>query len=230
MTGGLRSREVWDREYLRCGRRFRGAAPDLPLLPPGAIVLEAGCGDGKSLFTMINNGWQVLAIDFSTEAIKVCRRSPVLREFSYLIANVAALPVCENSCDAVILSHVTGHASEQERKEITKEAIRVLKPGGLLYFRDFSCKDFRAGNGRLTETGTRLRGNGIYTHYFTPFEIRDLFSELSFISIREDTWFIGSHKNRLPRAEIVAEFRKSQKATQNIQGYKAAVLIAHPSN
>jgi ubiquinone/menaquinone biosynthesis C-methylase UbiE len=210
MTGRVHRQEVWDREYLIRGRRFGRAPPDLPFLVPGAIVLEAGCGDGKTLSAMVNRGWQVLALDFSPEAIKICTRSPVLQGISYLIADAAILPVRGNSCDAVFFSHVIGHVPERERRAIALEAIRILKIGGRLFFRDFSSEDFRAGTGTPIEAGTWVRGDRIQTHYFSMIEVRDLFSGLSLMFIREEIWFIRKQNDRRRRVEIVAEFRKEQ--------------------
>jgi ubiquinone/menaquinone biosynthesis C-methylase UbiE len=209
MTGIVSCRDAWDREYLRRGRRFGRAPPDLPFLFPGAMVLEAGCGDGKTLSAMVSRRWQVLALDFSSEAIKICTRSPVLEGISYLIADAAELPVCGNSCDAVFLSHIIGHAPERERWAIARETIRILKRGGRLFFRDFSLEDYRAGTGTQVETGTRVRGDGIQTHYFSRPEVWHLFSDLSPVSIREELWFMRVRKERLRRVEIVAEFRKT---------------------
>jgi ubiquinone/menaquinone biosynthesis C-methylase UbiE len=201
-------RESWDREYGSRGRRFGGAPPDLPALHPGAVVLETGCGDGKTLSAMVTRRWEILAIDFSREAIRLCGKNPALRTVSSLIADAGMLPLAGCSCDAVFLSHVIGHAPEAERAVIAAESARVLKPGGRLFFRDFSTKDFRAGAGTLTEPGTRTRGDGIMTHYLTEEEVRDLFTDLIPVFIREDSWVLRVKREELRRAEIAAEFLK----------------------
>jgi ubiquinone/menaquinone biosynthesis C-methylase UbiE len=201
-------RESWDRDYRNRGRRFGRAAPNLPSLPPGAVILETGCGDGKTLSGMVNRGWEIVAIDFSAEAIGLCRSSPALRKLCYLVADAGRLPLKGCSCDAVFLSHVIGHAPEAERELIASESLRVLKRGGLLFFRGFSTADFRAGSGTLMEPGTRIRGDGIMTHYLTREEVMDLFADLIPVSVREETWVLRVKKERLRRAEIIAEFRK----------------------
>ncbi len=201
-------RESWDREYRSRGRRFGGAPPDLPALHPGAVVLETGCGDGKTLSAMVTRELEIIAIDFSKEAVRLCRKNPALRTVSCLIADAGMLPLEGCSCDAVFLSHVIGHAPEAERPVIASESVRVLKPGGRLFFRDFSTKDFRAGAGTLTEPGTRVRGDGIMTHYLTEEEVRDLFVDLIPVFIREDSWVLRVRNVELLRAEIVAGFLK----------------------
>jgi ubiquinone/menaquinone biosynthesis C-methylase UbiE len=200
--------ESWDRDYRLRGRRFGREAPDLPALDPESVVLETGCGDGKTLSAMIAREWEILAIDFSKEAIRLCRRNPALGTVSYFVADAGMLPLAGSSCDAVFLSHVIGHAPEEERELISRESGRVLKAGGHLFFREFSTKDFRAGAGTLTGPGTRMRGDGIATHYFTREEVRELFLDLIPVSIREETWKLRVRRERLQRAEIIGKFLK----------------------
>jgi SAM-dependent methyltransferase len=213
MTRTSQGREAWERDYLQRGRRFGGAPPDLPSLPSGSIVLEAGCGDGKTLFAMARRSWEVLAVDFSSEAVRICTRSPFFPGMTGIVADLTALPLCNHSCDAVFLSHVIGHAKEKGRRKIASETTRVLKPEGCLFFREFSRVDFRSGSGSLTEEGTRLRGDGIWTHYFTEQEVVDLFPGLSCHAIFEEVWSQKTRAGSVPRAEIIARFRKEAART-----------------
>ena len=59
----------WDEDYARRGILWSGAIRDLPDLPLRSRVLDLGCGNGKTLFAMLQRGWDVTAIDF---APKVC--------------------------------------------------------------------------------------------------------------------------------------------------------------
>jgi hypothetical protein len=77
-----------------------------------------------------------------------------------------------------------------------------------MYFRDFSTRDFRYGRGKETETGTFTRKNGITTHYFTNEEEMTLFSGLAVLSLVQHQWEMRVRGMNLPRAEIVAEFKK----------------------
>jgi ubiquinone/menaquinone biosynthesis C-methylase UbiE len=182
-------------------------------MPTGSIVLEAGCGDGKTLSAMSMRSWEVLALDFSSEAVRICTRAPYFRAMTGIVADMTALPLCNHSCDAVFLSHVIGHAKKEERKMIASETTRVLKPEGCLFFREFSRFDFRSRSGSLIEEGTRFRGDGIWTHYFTKQEVMDLFSDLSCHAIYEEVWSLKIRQGTVPRAEIIASFRKRPSRT-----------------
>jgi hypothetical protein len=78
----------------------------------------------------------------------------------------------------------------------------------LLYFRDFSTRDFRYGRGLETEAGTFKRKSGIATHYFSREEVLTLFHNLAVQSLVEHQWEMRVRGIGLPRAEIVAEFKK----------------------
>lgn len=217
MTRTVQGQEAWERDYLQRGRRFGGSPPDLPSLPHGSLVLEAGCGDGKTLSAMGRRSWEVLALDFSPEAVRICTRAPYFKGMTGIIADLTALPLCNQSFDAVFLSHVIGHAREKERKKIASETIRILKPGGCLFFREFSLGDFRSGSGSLTEEGSRLRGDGISTHYFTEQEVMTLFSDLSCRRISEEVWSLKTREGTVPRAEIIASFRKKTRPNDGVE-------------
>jgi ubiquinone/menaquinone biosynthesis C-methylase UbiE len=199
---------AWEREYHIRGRKYGRAPRDLPSLPPGAQVLEAGCGNGKTLAAMASRGWNILAVDFSRSAIGLCRRNPVIRHACYVLADAAALPFRNETFDVVFLTHITGHAPEAVRNAIASESFRVLRSGGRLFFAGFSTNDFRAGTGTAVESSTWLKGDGIMTHYFTSDEVVLLFSPLIPVSVAEETWPLRIRGRTLQRAEIVGEFRR----------------------
>jgi SAM-dependent methyltransferase len=108
----------------------------------------------------------------------------------------------------IIASHITAHLNDDGRRKLADEVFRLLVPGGLLYFRDFSTTEFRYGRGVETEADTFTRKNGIMTHYFTDEEVLDLFSDLAVQSLVQHRWGLRVLGVVFPRAEIVAEFRK----------------------
>ncbi|MDD1706994.1 MAG: class I SAM-dependent methyltransferase [Methanoregulaceae archaeon] len=200
---------AWDREYCSRGRIYSKAPQGLPSLASGSIVLEAGCGDGKTLTAMVSRAWEILAIDFSIEAIRLCQKNPFLPEVVCIQADMRTLPFKEESFDGVFLSHSIGHSLESARLYIAREAARVLKSGGRLFFRAFSSGDFRAGTGTMIESNTWIRGYGIQTHYFTEPEVISLFSHLHQVELKETCWSMMVRGRTLKRAEIVAEFMKT---------------------
>lgn len=202
--------DSWDNDYQRRGRLWGGSAPPFSELPCSSRILELGCGNGKTTASLVGAGCTVTAIDFSSQAASLCRQTCTDPErVRILIADIRKTPFCKESFDIVIASHVTGHLSHSGRRELAGELFRLLAPGGTIYFRDFSTGDFRYGCGNETETGTFTRKNGIATHYFTENEVLALFTGLTVQSLVQHQWKMRVRGTVFPRAEIVAEFKKS---------------------
>jgi SAM-dependent methyltransferase len=94
----------------------------------GALVLEAGCGEGYGAGMLAEVAGVVLALDLDPlTAAHVARRYP---RTGVARANLVALPVRDEGCDAVVSLQVIEHLWEQER--FLRECLRVLRPGGQL--------------------------------------------------------------------------------------------------
>jgi ubiquinone/menaquinone biosynthesis C-methylase UbiE len=197
----------WERDYLRRGCLWGGAACDLPAIPPGSRVLEIGCGNGKTYIPLSERGVSVVGLDISPAAVALCRRAAG-EGAPLCVADARALPFGDESFDAVCAFHVAGHLKAAGRRAVAGEIVRVLKEGGRLYFRDFSDRDMRYGKGTEVEAGTFLRGEGILTHYFSESEVRTLFAALHLSALETCTWSLRVKGRDLPRAEIVAIFEK----------------------
>jgi MPBQ/MSBQ methyltransferase len=203
------SQNPWDVNYLRRGRLWGGSASSFPHLSCSSRILELGCGDGKTVSSLVQKGYCVTAIDFSRHAVSLCRNAcPHPDLASILIADTRQIPFRNESFDGIIASHITGHLSRAGRFQLASEIYRLLAPGGVMYFRDFSTGDFRYGRGEETEEGTFLKKNGIATHYFTDDEVRTLFAGLLVQSLVQHRWEMRVRGRILPRAEIGAEFIK----------------------
>ena len=202
-------RNPWEDDYLRRGRLWSGRSISLSGLPYSSRILELGCGDGKTVESLVRNGFTVTALDFSPAAASLCRNTcPDPDRARILIADTRKIPFCNASFDVIIASHITAHLNDGGRRNLAGEVIRLLVPGGLLYFRDFSARDFRYGRGLETEAGTFQRKNGIATHYFSREEVLTLFHDLAVRAFAEHHWEMRVRGIVLPRAEIVAEFKK----------------------
>lgn len=204
-------RTVWDDAYQRQIRLYgETASPSLDL-PPGARLLELGSGNGRNTGTLLRQGHDVVALDFSRAAISAARSClPASGPGHAVLADARVLPFCSGSCDAVLARHIIGHMTRSGRKQIASEVGRVLKPTGTLHFSSFSCNDFRCGKGDPLEEDTFLRGNGISTHYFSEAEVLNLFSSLTCHSITSPTWTLRIRGRNYHRAEIHAVFFRSE--------------------
>jgi ubiquinone/menaquinone biosynthesis C-methylase UbiE len=205
-------KSAWDADYKKRGHLWGGAMHPLPLLAAGSRVLELGCGNGKTLAFLRQRGYDMTAIDFSKRAVQISRQTqPALPPAHFIVADARALPLIDNTFDAAISFHLLGHMHKPDRIITAYEIYRVLKPGGELFFCDFSTGDFRNGRGSKTEDETFRRGSGICTHYFTSTEVCNLLFLLEPVSVTTASWPMKVRGTIFERSEIRARFIKNQK-------------------
>ncbi len=201
-------RDAWNTSYLKKGRLYGGATPALPDLPAGTTILDLGCGDGRAIPSMVRRGWSVTALDASPAALRLAlRRSGGRSPISWIRADACCLPFHEASFDAVFCCHLLGHIPGPGRVRASAEAVRVTRPGGSLFISVFSLRDFRAVSGTEVEPGTFLRGDGTFTHYFSPSEARSLFPGHE-TGVETVSWKLRVRGHDLPREEIRVRVRK----------------------
>lgn len=199
----------WDAEYRNRGILYGGAPRTLPVFSSGTIVLELGCGDGKTLQALCRESMNVVAVDYAPGAAALARaRAFPVHGPSVAVADARQLPFCNAAFDAIVASHVLGHSMVPDRIVMADEIRRLLRPGGHLWFRDFSIRDFRSGSGVTIEPGTVARGTGIATHYFSEDEVRNLFAGFEPVFLRYDEWSLRVRGTAYPRSEIAALFKK----------------------
>lgn len=201
---------AWEQDYRTRGRLWGGSPALLPGMSAGTRVLDIGCGDGKTLESLVNQSCDITAIDFSKEAVAMSQRSLAAYDSGdALVADGRRLPFADDAFGCVLARHVISHLNKEGRMKIAFEAARVLKPFGRLFFLEFSNDDMRNGTGREVEENTFSRGNGIITHYFTEPEVEALFGGLMKESISTRSWKMRVKGRDLIRAEIVAVFSKT---------------------
>lgn len=106
---------------------------------PGWHILDAGCGSGivSRHLASTTRGVQVEGCDLSEDRIQAAKEAASdLKNVAYVRANLSALPYENNKFDCVICRYVLEHVTAKNRKEIYREFLRVLKPGGSLYVID----------------------------------------------------------------------------------------------
>ena len=107
----------------------------------GVRILDAGCGSGRNLVYFLRSGYEVFAVDESSEAAAQTRRlaaklAPHLPQDNFRAEPVERMSFSDGQFDVVLSSAVLHFASdEQQWESMLKEMWRVLKPGGLFFAR-----------------------------------------------------------------------------------------------
>jgi len=180
-----KARDAWQRLYSRHGLQYGGSGDLGPLahvLRSDMLVLDAGCGDGKTT-EVLSRVCEVVGCDFSREALLSFRAQRMREhEINVVESNLSYLPFELEKFDAIACVHALSHLSERERKQAAAEFVRVTKRGGHILIEGFGTGDLRFGEGTQVESASFLRGNGILTHYFSEGEIPGLFPGLEVVS------------------------------------------------
>ena len=130
-------------------RAFARWAP----LPPGASVLDMGCGPGLSTALILDTlrPQRLAAFDFDPAMVQIARRRLArhIREQSLdlTVADATRMPYGDSLFDAVLESGVAHHIPDW--RAALREVGRVLKPGGRFCFAEPSRGRLRRGLYRI---------------------------------------------------------------------------------
>jgi SAM-dependent methyltransferase len=112
---------------------FLQADPAFPnlrgLLPPGAVVLDLGCGHGRNLDSLREQGLRPIGLDVNADLLVNARQ----RNHGQLLhADLFAIPLGPSSVDGVVAWQVLCQFPSAQAIAALGEIDRVLKPNGLL--------------------------------------------------------------------------------------------------
>lgn len=208
------------------------------LFHPGLRILEVGCGAGNTSFPILRGHRQkqpsvgeqpfLWASDFSAKAVELVRTNPeydprLMRAFTHDLAQDAefeGLP--DSSVDIVVAIFVLSALDPTRLPFAMNKIARVLKPGGMLLFRDYGLHDmtqlrFKPArmirrDGAAHGANLYLRGDGTAVHYFRTDELDQLARQagLQTLSNQVDRRLLVNRQRRLTmyRIWVQAKFSK----------------------
>lgn len=154
-----------------------------------AVMLEVGAGAGNTAFPVLANNknphLKIHACDFSKTAVDVMRKNGAY-DMTFMQAEVwdvagEDLPpgLEEGSVDVVVMIFVFSALSPREWDRAVRNMHRLLKPDGLVCFRDYGRGDLaqvRFRKGRYLEENFYIRGDGTRVYFFDRDELADIWS------------------------------------------------------
>lgn len=150
-------------------------------------ILEIGAGAGNTAFPILarnrNPQLRIHACDFSKTAVDVMRADAAY-DTVHMQADVwdvagtgdAALPpgLGPASVDVAILVFIFSALSPRQWRQAVANVARVVKPGGVVCFRDYGRGDLaqvRFRKGRYLEENFYIRGDGTRVYFFEKDEL-----------------------------------------------------------
>lgn len=101
------------------------------LLPKGAKVLDAGCGNGLVTKYLCDHGFSVVAIDASLNMLKVAKSK--CSQAKFINVDIRKMKFENNSFDAIFCYAVLIHISKTECKKVLNNFLKFLKSNGILF-------------------------------------------------------------------------------------------------
>ncbi|NWR89483.1 METL2 protein, partial [Furnarius figulus] len=153
-------------------------------------ILEVGCGAGNSVFPILKvlcntPGTFLYCCDFASGAVEL-----VKSHSSYNSAWCSAFvhDVCDDTLpypfpdeilDVILLVFVLSTIHPDRMQGVVKRLAKLLKPGGMLLFRDYGRYDtaqLRFKKGHCLSENFYVRGDGTRVYFFTKDEVWNMFN------------------------------------------------------
>lgn len=167
-------------------------------------VLDVGCGGGRHLLYLANQGFEVYGTDRSAAGLTISRKrlekeglKAVLRR-----SDMTEVPFPDEFFDAILSVYVLHHNRLENVEKAVGEIRRALKGGGL-FFANLSGKgDYKEGQGKEIEPRTYICDSGIEAgmphHFFTRQEVETLLEGFEMMSLKERRTEYVSRSSGLP--------------------------------
>ena len=155
--------------------------------------LDLGCGVGRNTIYLAKQGFSVIGIDISKNALKKAKSWSEIEgitNVTVLCASMTHLPFISRAFDAIISVSVIHHAVKKAIEKAIEEVHEVLKDNGLFLANLLSMEDYRYGSGLKIEEGTfqvledfeEKQFEEIH-HFFSQKEIQTLLADFKRIGI-----------------------------------------------
>lgn len=103
--------------------------PFLRELPPGASILDAGCGSGRDTRAFAERGYRVTALDASPTIVQLAAA------FTGQPCTVLSFQemAFRDACDGIWACASLLHVPKREMPDVMNRFLQALRPGGVLY-------------------------------------------------------------------------------------------------
>ena len=154
----------------------------ISLLPPGAKVLDAGCGSGRDSSSLSKSGMEVIGVDISEGLIRQASKN--FPKIKFQLGDIRELDFPNETFEGVWAQASLVHFETlADAEKSIKEFSRVLKPGGILHI---MVKE-KVDDDRTKISIDKISNHDRFFIFFTKEEI-ELFlkkNSLSLISIQD---------------------------------------------
>lgn len=139
--------------------------PFMKIIKKNGVVLVVGCGTGRDLKVLADNGYYYLGVDSSEGMLREAIKKRGIRG-PVLCSELETLRLADDSFDGILIDSAVEHIRKSEMKNVLEKLYKGLRVGGVVLLR------FRLGNGKVFRVEDSV-GVRFFTSY-TKDESRDL--------------------------------------------------------
>lgn len=151
-------------------------------------LLDLGCGKGADSIFFHYKGFNVTAIDYSSEAINQFNELQNMKNLfiTSFVRDIREEFAFEDDCFDFVYSRLgLDYLNDIELKKIVLEIKKVLKSEGLLIFEIKSVNDIKYGKGKEIEKDMFEDEEGYARHFFSQDHIKEILNDFEIIFIDE---------------------------------------------
>jgi SAM-dependent methyltransferase len=102
-------------------------------------ALDLGSGNGRNLIYLAQNyGMRCTGYDISDEGVKQAEKASSGLPIKYIVRSIEGVFDIKDASIDIVLDMMTSHfLKAKERETLLQEVLRVLKPGGWLFYKSF---------------------------------------------------------------------------------------------
>ena len=154
------------------------------LIPPGAKILDAGCGIGRDMEMLINNGFDMTGVEAAPGMIKEAIKRNSLLKGKVIegdLREISSLIKQHEQFNAIWANTSFHHHTPKEAVSVLSQYKQLLKPDGILFIL------VKKGNGEIFEKAKAYSGGKRYFKLYQVHELDKILTDagLSIIDIGE---------------------------------------------
>ncbi len=173
--------------------------------PANAHILDLGCGAGRHVLFLAEQGYKVTGIDFSQQGLDIAKKRIEEKRLHAQLSkgSILSLPFQNESFDGIISYGVLIYFKKKDLITAIDEIHRVLNKGGKAFIVVRSIYDKRFGLGKEIEQNTfRMKNKNeenFIVHFFTKEEILSelftIFSKIELGFTNEDLLYLDLYNS-----------------------------------
>lgn len=145
------------------GRSWEAIGRALVYLVPDLDVVDLGAGEGLISLLLSKNARRVCCVDASAKMVQIGTENAEkngVENLSYLLGDIEAVPLDDESFDLAVLSQALHHAQKPE--VALQEAYRILRPGGKILIIDLKQHQFEKARELYADIWLGFSENSLY--------------------------------------------------------------------